>query len=396
MVAFAATEFAPAARADPDVLARQSAYFAGSRVFIELMDYVPDMVLILNSERQIVYANKAALQAAHRPDRSLVVGLRPGELFGCKHGHESEAGCGTTRFCSCCGAVKAVLQSQAGRSAVEECRLTIAGEQSGSALDLRIWASPMEFEGEKFTFFVAADIGDEKRREFLERIFLHDVTNTAMTLQAMSLLLSTQGLGPQSQKNAGQQEHVRHIRALADQLLDQLDAQRQLVAAENGDLQLRIAPVRSLELLDEVSAVYRRQQVMEGRRLRVADDSVDILFQSDKRLLSRVLRNMVKNALEATTPGETATLGCRLDADRIVLWVHNRTYMPENVRLQIFSRSFSTKGAGRGLGTYSMKFLTEKYLGGKLDFTSTEAGGTTFYASYPVTLAVHQQELKRA
>jgi signal transduction histidine kinase len=135
---------------------------------------------------------------------------------------------------------------------------------------------------------------------------------------------------------------------------------------------------------------------MEGRRLRVADDSVDILFQSDKRLLSRVLRNMVKNALEATTPGETATLGCRLDADRIVLWVHNRTYMPENVRLQIFSRSFSTKGAGRGLGTYSMKFLTEKYLGGELDFTSTEAGGTTFYASYPVALAVHQQELKRA
>lgn len=382
-----ATEFAPAARALPDVLARQSAYFSQSRLFTELMDYVPDMVLILNSERQVVYANKAALQVARRPERTLAVGLRPGELFGCKHGHETEPGCGTTKFCSCCGAVKAVLQSQAGRLAAEECRLTVAGEQGDFSLDLRIWASPMEFEGENFTFFVAADIGDEKRREFLERIFLHDVTNTAMTLQAVSLLLSTQGLTQQPQKAAGQQEHVRQIRALADQLLDQLDAQRQLIAAENGDLQLRIAPVRSLELLEDVAGVYRRQPIMQGRRLWIAEDSLDILFQSDKRLLSRVLRNMVKNALEASAPGETATLGCRLDADHIVFWTHNRTYMPENVRLQIFNRSFSTKGAGRGLGTYSMKFLTERYLHGSLAFTSTESEGTTFYASYPIAIS---------
>ncbi len=387
MVDSEATEFAPAARVAPDVLARQSAYFTGSRIFLQLMDYVPDMVLVLNSERQIVYANKAVLRVTHRPDRALVVGLRPGELFGCKHAHESEGGCGTTHFCSCCGAVKAVLESQAGRSAVEECRMTVPRDQGDTALDLRIWASPMEFEGEKFSFFVAADIGDEKRREFLERIFLHDVTNTAMTLQAVSLLLSTQALIPQPQRMAGQQEHVRQIRALADQLLDQLDAQRQLIAAENGDLQLRVAPVRSLELLEDVAAVYRHQPVMEGRRLRIAEDSVDILFQSDKRLLSRVLRNMVKNALEASAPGETATLGCRLDQDRIVFWTHNRTYMPENIRLQIFNRSFSTKGAGRGLGTYSMKFLTERYLRGSLTFTSTEAEGTTFYASYPIAIS---------
>jgi hypothetical protein len=31
-----------------------------------------------------------------------------------------------------------------------------------------------------------------------------------------------------------------------------------------------------------------------------------------------------------------------------------------------------------------MKLLTERYLGGRLAFTSTEVEGTTFYASYPV------------
>ncbi len=53
--------------------------------------------------------------------------------------------------------------------------------------------------------------------------------------------------------------------------------------------------------------------------------------------------------------------------------------MADDVRLQIFQRSFSTKGGGRGIGTYSMKLLTEKYLHGEIHFTSTNPKGTTFY-----------------
>ncbi|HVP44771.1 MAG TPA: PAS domain-containing sensor histidine kinase [Terriglobales bacterium] len=385
MVESETTEFAPAARAAPEMVARQAAHFTGSRIFLQLMDYVPDMVLVLNSERQIVYANKAVLQVTHRPDRALVLGLRPGELFGCKHGHESEAGCGTTRFCSCCGAVKAILQSQSGRSASEECHLNVNEGGGERALDLRVWAWPVTFNKEQFTFFCIADIADEKRRQVLERIFLHDVINTAMALQGLSLLLSTRSPGiPEGEKS--HEEHVRRIRALAQEMVDQLEAQRQLISAENGDLKLRIAPVRSLELLEDVSGAYRRNELLKGRRLRIDDASVDIIFESDRRLLSRVLSNMVKNALEASSAGDTATIGCKLDGVRIVFWVHNRTYMPENVRLQIFNRSFSTKGVGRGLGTYSMRFLTDKYLGGTLDFTSSETEGTTFYASYPLIL----------
>ena len=377
------TEFAAAGRASADVLARQSAHFASSPVFVQFMDYIPDPVLVVNSERQIVYANKSALTLGAESGHTEALGLRPGELFGCRHGEEVESGCGTTHFCKCCGAVKAILESQAGRSAVEECRITIETTKGDRAVELRIWATPIDYEGERFTFFVAHDIQDEKRREALERSFLHEVNNTAMTLQAISLLLNARSLGLAPQKHTAPQDHVRHVRVLADQLLDQLDAQRQLVAAEGGQLQLRVAPVRSLELLEEIAQLHRAD-VLQGRRIWIADDSLDILFQSDKRLLSRVLRNMVKNGLEGSAEGDTVTLGCRLDGDRVLFWVHNRTYMPENVRLQIFSRSFTTKGAGRGLGTYTMRLLTERYLGGRLAFTSTEAEGTTFFASYPL------------
>ena len=66
------------------------------------------------------------------------------------------------------------------------------------------------------------------------------------------------------------------------------------------------------------------------------------------------------------------------DDEWVTFWVHNPGFMPREVQLQLFKRSFTTKGAGRGLGTYSMKLLTERYLKGQISFTSTEADGTTF------------------
>jgi len=58
--------------------------------------------------------------------------------------------------------------------------------------------------------------------------------------------------------------------------------------------------------------------------------------------------------------------------------------MPESVRLQVFQRSFSTKSHDRGLGTYSMKLLAERYLGGTVSFTSSVEEGTTFRIRLPL------------
>jgi len=57
--------------------------------------------------------------------------------------------------------------------------------------------------------------------------------------------------------------------------------------------------------------------------------------------------------------------------------------MPEHVQRQVFNRSFSSKGVGRGLGTYSIRLLTEKYLKGRAWFTSNESEGTTFFIEIP-------------
>ncbi len=372
------TAFAPAERSRPDEIRIHAQYFADAWFFGELLHYVPDMVLILNRHRQIIYANRTVLQFVKAPDLPAVLGLRPGELFGCRHSHETEGGCGTTLFCRYCGAVKAVLDSQAGRFAVEECRLTIVGPRGEEALDLRVWASPMKLRDEPFTFFAVADIADEKRRYFLENIFLHDIMNTATALKGFSWMLRT-GVG-QTESEA----YIQRIATLSDWIIEEIEAHRQLMAAESGELEIGIERVGSRGLLEAVLAAHQRPDLLNGRRLCIAEESADAELETDPSLLRRVLGNMVKNAIEGSAPGEVVTMACRLGRGSVVFTVHNPTYIPENIRLQMFSRSFSTKGAGRGLGTYSMKFLSERYLAGKISYTSTEADGTTFAAEYPL------------
>jgi signal transduction histidine kinase len=64
--------------------------------------------------------------------------------------------------------------------------------------------------------------------------------------------------------------------------------------------------------------------------------------------------------------------------------VHNPVYIMPEIQLQIFQRSFSTKGSGRGLGTYSIRLFSERYLKGKVSFTSNPQEGTTFRVQYPL------------
>ncbi len=374
-----ATLFAPAERAEPAALDKQRRYFSDAWFFGELLNYVPDMVMILNAQRQVVYANRTVLGEVGAKSVDVLLGKRPGEVLRCRHSDQTEGGCGTTAACRYCGAVNAVLTSQAGRFAVEEWRLIVERDAGEAALDLRVWASPMQAGGESFTFLAIGDISEEKRRLFLERIFLHDVMNTASALRGFSTLLGVEALDADTRG-----DFSRRVAALSNRIIDEIEAHRVLVAAEHGELAVAVKRLDSLRLLTEVFDAYNRPDILEERGLAVAAGSAAVGFESDPTLLRRVLGNMVKNALEASIPGERVTIGCRAEGGGVAFRVHNPTYMPEKVRLQVFNRSFSTKGSNRGLGTYSMKFLTERYLGGTIEFTSTEEEGTTFTAAYPL------------
>jgi nitrogen fixation/metabolism regulation signal transduction histidine kinase len=350
----------------------QSKAISSNRQLLGVLDAFPGLVLVLNHARQIVFANRSFLRFRGATCLAEVLGKKPGDALICEHAVQSALGCGTTVFCSTCGASKVThLLPQPENAAAQECRIRQDG--SGKSFDFRVQVAPFPGPDTSLSLFFLTDISHEKRRQALERIFFHDVANIANGMVGLSRTLCEKELSAEKEK---QFQKVLH--RYAHRLADEVEAQRALDAAENNDLRLQVELCESLSLLEEVAAFYNNGGSDQSRRVEIATDAAAIEFFTDPRLLHRILINMTKNAIEASPSGAVVRLGCDQVGDELEFWVHNRNCMPENVQLQIFQRSFSTKGSGRGLGTYSIKLLGERYLKGRVSFTSSPEKGTTF------------------
>lgn len=363
-------------RASRDLVLSQARKIADWTEIRNLIDVIPDVLLAVNSSRQIVYANQTAVDFFRIRSAEDLWGKRPGEAAGCIHSHETPGGCGNSESCRVCGAFLAIYRGLDGESPVEECRMVLAG---GTPLDLRIWARPFQLDGEPFVFLSIQDISDEKRRRVLENLFFHDLLNTAGGLQSISEIIEDSAPGELS-------ELRDVIVSLSEQLVNEIQSHRDLLSAERGELHPQIRKTNSREMVARTISMYLKNQACDGRTIQASEICEEIPLSTDITLLQRVLGNLAKNALEASPPGGTVTIGCHAPTNGFAeFFVHNAACIPREVQLQIFNRSFSTKGPGRGLGTYSAKLLTERFLDGKTEFTSTPGEGTIFFVRLPAT-----------
>ena len=211
----------------------------------------------------------------------------------------------------------------------------------------------------------------------LEHIFFHDILNSVGALQGLADLLPR--LTDQEKDDV-----AADIFQVCERLVEEIKSQKELVAAENGELHVELSLISVPQFLRELVGMYHGHDVSRGREIHLDPQICDIVLVSDRALLQRVLGNMIKNALEACQLGERVSLGCQEQDGRVAFWVHNPGAISQDIQLQIFQRSFSTKGPGRGLGTYSLKLLGEVYLNGEVSFTSSEEQGTIFKIVLPV------------
>ncbi len=367
------TYFAPAGRDQPEELTHKQHLVASVPLLQRTIDAMSDMVLILNGCRQVVGANQRLLELLDCEPEA-VLGRRLGELLGCRNASTGPDGCGTGPDCSLCGAVNAILESQQVDARVtRECRISLA-DPVGAALDLKVSATAVGVDGARFTICVAKDISDQKRLGVLARLFFHDVLNTAGSIQGCTELLRER-----LTSELPDDEDLVELSHLAEDLVEEIRAQRDLTNAENGELEPDLRPVQTLDLLQHLQWTFARHPVARHRTLVLGETWAGTIV-TDPRLLSRVLGNMIKNALEAVGRGQTVTVSCLEQAETLVFRVHNPGAMPDEVQRQVFQRSFSTKSkSGRGIGTHSIKLLGERYLGGQVGFASDAAEGTTFY-----------------
>jgi K+-sensing histidine kinase KdpD len=344
----------------------------------QILDAIPNVCVVVNQGNQIVFANKTLMELMGTTERFSTCGLRPGEALHCTHAGVTPDGCGTTESCETCGAANAIKGGQGGSDVAQECRITRA---DGRVLDLRVWTTPVTVEGKPYTVMTLEDVSNEKRRRVLERVFFHDIMNTAGALRGFcELLFQGPPKDPDRLKN--------RIFLLSSRLIEEIRAQKELTDAENGELSVSLCQITSTDLLGQVADQFLESTDLSATNVTIDQMSERVVFVSDPTLLRRVLGNLIKNGVEASRRGEAVTIGSYRLPESVEFRIHNNGSMPRKVQLQVFQRSFSTKGTGRGLGTYGAKLLTEQYLNGRIGFTTSRDSGTTFVVSYPLKTPV--------
>jgi nitrogen-specific signal transduction histidine kinase len=369
----------PSRRASAAELASSRRKVVLDQALTTLIEAVPDYALVLNEEQQILAVNSRLLHSFGIDEIEILIGRRPGEAIGCIFADEGEDGCGTGRHCAFCGAAASIRESRRFNvQSSRECRLSVNGRKGGP-LDLQVVATPVVLDDLHLTVCVFKDISNEKWRNVLERVFFHDVINTAGGIRGIADLLARGRLGDPDQEN----HYKQWLVDLSDQLIDEISHQRKLMAAEQGKFVPDFGLIEVSDLLAEVHALYVHHEVAAGIELALGPVPAGMIV-SDVAILRRILGNLVKNALEATPVGGRVTISASTTDKAITFSVHNPGVMSLEVQLQLFQRSFSTKEAsGRGIGTYSAKLFAERYLKGRVAFVSREPEGTTFNLTIP-------------
>ncbi len=367
------THYASAERSTTQKILDEYKIAGSQRIFTDIFGALTGIGAVIDKNRQVIYSNDEFLSLLGISSVEFILGKRPGEVLSCPNAFKEGAGCGTSKACAYCGVVNTILESQeAGKKVTNETQLT--GKLHGRNMnwDLKVTSTPIIFNGETFYILFLQDIGETKKRIALERIFFHDLLNSIGGLYGLLTVLKEETNPDQTRELINLSEETSR------NIIEEILVQRQLRAAENGDLNVNIELANSIELLDSAISKIGFHETGKEKRIVRSQDSANIDFETDKILLQRVLINLIKNALEETEISGTISTGVYQDRDEVTFWVKNQNVMSEAIQLQIFKRSFSTKGEGRGDGTYSIKLLTENYLKGNVSFVSNETLGTVF------------------
>ena len=339
----------------------------------DFINSMPYAAAILTPDRRALFTNYSLLNKYGFQHIEQVLGKRPGEIIGCIHATNNGNQCGVSQNCKVCGALAAMKKTQITQKAnISEMHLTSTKEGSPVSFDLRVTVAPLLVNKKVFLILYINDISHEKRRKAIERIFFHDILNKVSMLNGLYDLMLKNPSGD------NKTEHLELMGLILSDLTDEISSQRQLAAAENGELNIKMESILLMKLLNRV--VQQVTQLSNPKEIGIdfLPDDNNVVITSDATILNRVITNLLKNAIEASLSNQTVRLSFKTMDKKVEIMVSNPTFMPAEVQMQIFQRSFSTKGDNRGLGTYSIKLLTERYLGGKVSFVSNPEDGTSF------------------
>jgi signal transduction histidine kinase len=175
-----------------------------------------------------------------------------------------------------------------------------------------------------------------------------------------------------------------HDKEFQEDAIDTVERSVQKMRRLIDSLNAHKAPAAVSRTMTDVSEAAREriaslEQLASKKDVTVTlDSSVDKKVHVDPSALSRIIENLVLNAIEAMTGGGTVNVSIALNGETLAIIVNDdgpgfdRDYLEE----KLFRPFMSTKKNGLGVGLVLCKSLAEAH-GGNISVSSISGGGTS-------------------
>ncbi len=198
--------------------------------------------------------------------------------------------------------------------------------------------------------------------------------------------------------NDRQDEYVRDIRDSGRHLLELINEILDLSKVEAGRMELDVAPVSLLHVLEHGLAMVRERAGRRGVSLTLESDDDLGLVSADELKLKQVVLNLLTNAIKFTNAGGSVHVFARLEGKCAEIEVRDTGIgIAEDERGRIFEafqrggRGVRTSTEGTGLGLTLSKRIVELH-GGRMWMQSEFGAGSTFGVAIPVAHAEGQPD----
>jgi len=214
-------------------------------------------------------------------------------------------------------------------------------------------------------------------KEDVEGIMRHDLKTPLNSVIGFSeILLRDETLSEESR------ECVQIVANSGKNMLNLVNHSLILYKIESGTYNPVFEPVCLLHLLNQVKEELNLQALDKECSIAIKTSEKSIMINSEYTLLYMIFSNLIKNAIEASPPGNTVTVSLVLN-EKLIIEIHNKGAIPENIRDSFFDKYVtSSKKNGTGLGTFSA-VLAASVIGADLNFRTDETEGTYLYLSIP-------------
>ncbi|UCD85382.1 MAG: response regulator, partial [Deltaproteobacteria bacterium] len=333
-------------------------------------DTMPDMVMLLDRDRQIIRANKALAKA---------LGLSFPEILGkkcfqCLHGTDT-----TPEYCPF---DKAITNGKEQAAEVHNAKL---------GRDFHITVTPY-FDGSGAvtgSVHVMRDITEFKRiqRELQEKEKLatmgeisggiaHEIKNPLFAISSGIQILKNELKLDDGQKTTLDVIFKETMRV--DRLIKQL-------LNFTARHELKRAPLQFAAVVNEVISL--NQGLLRSNRVKIRKTlPKDIpTIYADRDRIVQVLVNILQNAIDVSGRGDAIEIVCNVNGNRqcAIVKVKDRgPGIPEEYREKVFDLFFSTKKRSSGMGLAISKKIVMEH-GGDIRVEARRRGGSTFVVELP-------------